>query len=501
MNLSLDSLDLWELVNKNHNLFMFNSDEDQTLEDDFLCSKCNNLLLNPITAKCRHHFCEKCIQDILNSQNKNCPIDQKPIESYVENNVLKKLVSKQKLKCPSHNYGCIWNGKVGDLENHYNLNCEFQLMYCNLNCKTFLPKNKIEFHISNECEERVINCQHCNLSMTFKEMENHTKNDCLKMKIECPNKCAQISNIEFIERENMKNHLEICLLEALFCPILNCNLSIPRLHMEEHLKENIFTHFCAINNMIENNYKEIKSNFEIQLQKFQEENLGMKSKINSLEEEKESLKTELFDLKQRLYEFSELNNSIVAENKQINNNFNQLREEHNQMERKIDRILLDLENTKNTIKIIPTKVLEFNGSGGWNNGLTSDQAFYPPFNLKFKILNFPTGANSWGGLIGVSSKKTTYEMIKKSFYNTDFMWMINIKEGRKVFNSGSGTEFLKLSTVYESMDLKMDKDGNVYVKPNILNEFKLLFSGLNPDIAYYPCVTLANPGLIEVWTN
>ncbi len=165
-----------------------------------------------------------------------------------------------------------------------------------------------------------------------------------------------------------------------------------------------------------------------------------------------------------------------------------------------------IENKRKEIiqKIKNVKLLDFKkdqGDNSWANGLTSSTPISVPFHICFKMIKFPKGGNEWGALIGISSKKTNYENLNQLFYNTNFMWLMNVLQGKKIHISGSGENCLNLNESYTEMEMKMKLDGMILVKTNLMKEFVMLYQNMDVKIPYYPCISFANYGHIEVWMN
>lgn len=151
---------------------------------------------------------------------------------------------------------------------------------------------------------------------------------------------------------------------------------------------------------------------------------------------------------------------------------------------------------------IRVKLLEFQHNeeiACWKNGTTSQISVQAPFHIVFRILLFPKGENTWGGLVGLSTKIVDFENIKIHFYKTDFMWLVNVLEGGKV-HSNVDEDALRLKEPYDEMEMKMDKAGTLMAKTNLMKEFVVVYEDLNTNIPYFPCVAFANKGHIEVWS-
>ena len=53
-------------------------------------------------------------------------------------------------------------------ENH----CQFLDVDCHLNCQQKVPRNEMEYHLTQLCHNRRYTCQHCNFEATYDELVN-----------------------------------------------------------------------------------------------------------------------------------------------------------------------------------------------------------------------------------------------------------------------------------------------------------------------------------------
>ncbi len=81
------------------------------VDEEFQCAICLGVLQDPMQTLCEHAFCKECITKSLATNNKNCPIDRRPIRS----NDLKlparyflNLLNKLDMKCDFRKYLFLW---------------------------------------------------------------------------------------------------------------------------------------------------------------------------------------------------------------------------------------------------------------------------------------------------------------------------------------------------------------------------------------------------------
>ncbi len=90
------------------------------IPDDFICSICMTVPVDPRITPCDHVFCEACIRQALN-QNSICPIDRRPCtHGHLKrlDGIALRVWSSIQVKCSGHENGCAWRGSVSDYAAH-----------------------------------------------------------------------------------------------------------------------------------------------------------------------------------------------------------------------------------------------------------------------------------------------------------------------------------------------------------------------------------------------
>lgn len=123
---------------------------DQKVEEDFICSICLGVLLNPVQDKCEHLFCSDCIKEWLeksdpSSLKGNCPLSQEVIgwfELKPVSRIVRNLLANLSIHCKFRENGCLKSIRYDRLDEHEK-ECEFQL--CPKGCGAVLV-NQSEDH-------------------------------------------------------------------------------------------------------------------------------------------------------------------------------------------------------------------------------------------------------------------------------------------------------------------------------------------------------------------
>lgn len=402
----MSSSEIWNLLSKSKENFL------DPLDDEFFCMQCKIILLNPKLSNCGHHFCDQCLTQIKNINKGICPLDSEVIENSFINKNLKNKLSKLQVKCPGFAYGCKLTGSLENVEKHFYQECQQQLISCDLICGRFLTKELLEEHKRNECGERSINCEYCKQQMKAKDLAMHHDSFCLQIYINCPNGCiydginnrlssnnndmdenkkvgknafnqhenidndlslntrnknkisererneeviCKIGEMYRFRREDLNAHLRYCPLEKIECPIESCKELLQRCQMEEHLKNNISSHFIVLNEKnleSKKNFEYIKSDFissiNVQLDKIMQENYYYFPMIKSINEQNEKLSYDIMQIKS-INEISSMNIS------KINGSLTTLRSDNNNLKAELEKQKTEKDFLKQEITKLKTE--------------------------------------------------------------------------------------------------------------------------------------------------
>ena len=88
------------------------------------CPICLLVLREPYHVTCcGKSFCKECIQRIVGT-NKPCPTCSEPGIELIRNKGLQQALCQLKVFCSNKESGCDWQGELGQLDQHLNLNPE-----------------------------------------------------------------------------------------------------------------------------------------------------------------------------------------------------------------------------------------------------------------------------------------------------------------------------------------------------------------------------------------
>ncbi|XP_022784723.1 TNF receptor-associated factor 5-like isoform X2 [Stylophora pistillata] len=154
----------------------------------------------------------------------------------------KRTILSLPIRCSS--VGCVWTGELRNSENHQS-NCDFYIVSCtNKNCDVTLQRRRLQDHVTNMCQWRIINCSYCGEPYPHCQMEYHVP-QCNK----CPVTCTKCDSS--IPKEMVSTHIkEECPLTEIPCPYkhLGCEIMIERRRVDSHLQSDVKAHLhlaCA----------------------------------------------------------------------------------------------------------------------------------------------------------------------------------------------------------------------------------------------------------------
>ena len=212
------------------------------------CPVCLLVLREPYQATCcGYAFCRECIEKVQQN-NKLCPCCNDTFDTFQDKR-LKRSLYEFKVQCTNKQQGCQWEGELGQLDNHLNINptkdkqlegCQFSKVEC-LYCSGLSLRSRIQIHQSYVCPKRPFSCQYCkDFNSNYEDVTNNHWPVCGYYPLPCPNKCG-----EFFQRQNLESHItNDCPLTIIDCEFqhVGCEVRLPRKEMPTHLQESVVQH-------------------------------------------------------------------------------------------------------------------------------------------------------------------------------------------------------------------------------------------------------------------
>ncbi len=212
------------------------------------CPICLLILRDPYQVTCcGKSVCEACIQEIK-GRNQPCPTCMKENFDHFPNLGLKQPLYGFKVYCCNKAKGCDWQGELGQLDQHLNLNpdedkqlinrCAFAQIKCFF-CDDVYERYQLEKHQQSECLERPFTCSMCEAyESTYYDVTNHHAPVCEFRPVECPNSCGDNLQHRHLE-EHLSRQCPLSLVECEFshagCDVEVCRKDLPTHCMVTHM--------------------------------------------------------------------------------------------------------------------------------------------------------------------------------------------------------------------------------------------------------------------------
>ena len=169
----------------------FSTDRFQiSVNKNFLCPICANVLKDPVQCQNQHYFCKECIKKHLKTNAKSCPICAQDLseETLAEApRILTDYLNGLLTRCDHSERGCPEEVPVFRLKSHVR-KCDFRPIVCTIEkCGQTFNQKDLADHVTDECEYRLVHCLECNDDMIHKKFTKHAcvlSKDLNKMRLE-----------------------------------------------------------------------------------------------------------------------------------------------------------------------------------------------------------------------------------------------------------------------------------------------------------------------------
>lgn len=98
-------------INIQNDILNITNSFDKNIQDDYLCEKCNMVMLQPYTLSCGHIICGYCLEELKQKDNK-CFEDKEEITFSTITKRTQTKISNLIIKCPFFHNGCTWKDKI-----------------------------------------------------------------------------------------------------------------------------------------------------------------------------------------------------------------------------------------------------------------------------------------------------------------------------------------------------------------------------------------------------
>ena len=275
-----------------------------------------------ISCPCGKELCRECIERIK-KDNKPCPLCNLTDFTFLRHHGSERYLKAQEVWCfyKKEKDGCEWRGKLGEYEQHLNLNpspqnqltgCQFVEVECEHVCGECFQRRHIAAHQKGMCPKRPYSCEYCReYESTFEDVTKNHHHQCSKFPVTCPNKCREAP----FERQKVENHVkEECPLTEVNCPLhyAGCEVRLPRKDMPEHMRDTV-THLTLLATVTQTLLKE---NQEL----------------------KQQLEVKQSTTEAHYKEFQRATEKVDRENQELRQNMENIRKENQKMQQHIQQL-------------------------------------------------------------------------------------------------------------------------------------------------------------------
>ncbi|XP_057299086.1 TNF receptor-associated factor 3-like [Hydractinia symbiolongicarpus] len=301
----------------------FNFEVAEEVRRDFYCVICLNLMRNAMQLTCGHGMCKSCLEGLKKSSSERkgfiCPTCRRKVDnnSVTPAAMINRIILSVKVKCELVSKGCEWIGELGNMEDHLQKRCRFQLASCSFkHCEKKMERHKLKKH-QEKCPYNLEKCQYCNLTFFRSQIQDH-HSTCDRYPVKCPNDCSD----ELMERRTLEYHLTTCLESLNSCEFssFGCHVQCTRKALSEHYRDSLHHHLSLTLNEIK---KEVEA---MKIMQVEFKSLKGELKIASMQNEMLRMQQDLSGIKKDLQSMSTIHKQFKSKNL-IEKEFKKMREE------------------------------------------------------------------------------------------------------------------------------------------------------------------------------
>ena len=217
------------------------------------CPICLLVMRDPQqTPCCGNAFCKACISKIR-EKNQPCPTCRVKDFHYFPDKGLQQELYSCKVYCTCKFRGCHWEGELRELDLHLNSHpirgkemegCKFQQVNC-CHCQNAHLRGELAEHQNKECVKRPFTCPTCQeYESTYDDIMFTHQSICKCRPVDCPNKCGQLMQHQKLE-EHLSSECELSEVECEFSHA-GCEAKMLRKDLPSHMTDNMAAHMSLL---------------------------------------------------------------------------------------------------------------------------------------------------------------------------------------------------------------------------------------------------------------
>ena len=252
------------------------------VDDEFVCSICLEIFVEPMQCKEGHIFCKACIEKTL-AEKEECPMDRSKLLKADLSRVraVENMISRKRVRCPHASQhtddedGCAWVGKVSERQEHLDDECGHTLVPCpHDGCEVSVQRRVVSEHAAS-CEQRVEACERCGEEGVVSQRAQHEE-ECPMGTVVCPRAGCEASGV----RKETAEHEAVCPMMQVECAFEVCGCTVGTL-----LRKDVAAH--------ERDAAAVHAALALQESKSQaEETAKLRTETTALTKERTRLRTE-----------------------------------------------------------------------------------------------------------------------------------------------------------------------------------------------------------------
>ena len=248
---------------------------ESTVDQNFHCLICYNVLKDPVMCKRnQHYFCHGCITEHLRRNSHTCPTcaDELTVETLAEvPRIVKTYLNERKIRCDYEDRGCRELVQLQNLNRHV-AECGFSPVVCgNQGCNQTISKRDRTYHESELCQFRKLKCHNCGeISTMMADMKTKVADLDTKINTKMAYTRTEMKNI------NTK-------LNEMDTRLANNNMEIKNINTN---MANIGTKMARAETKMEN----INANVEARFEAVNKEGRGIRMSLNEMKDGFDHLK-------------------------------------------------------------------------------------------------------------------------------------------------------------------------------------------------------------------
>ena len=145
---------------------------DEKVPNEFLCSHCHDVFLEPVCLDCLHILCSTCFKKRMKRKSKTCSVCGKGLslsDKEIEP-VWRGRYASLKIACTK---GCEKAVALGSLNDHLANHCPLAFTPCtNLGCTRKVRRRDLPLHLK-QCDFRLVNCEGCGFRTKYSNLRMH----------------------------------------------------------------------------------------------------------------------------------------------------------------------------------------------------------------------------------------------------------------------------------------------------------------------------------------